>query len=103
MTHTQDIIRETIMAPESLMKVRTLTLGQDILITLLDTQGKEIQDQSESIERIDEFFSELYNNQTVPKSYQVSLLLKTKTVNIILTIYTLNEYDYIAQIRGLSP
>ena len=56
------------MASESLRKVRrTQILGQDILITLLDKQGIEIHDQSESIERIAEFFSELYNDQTDPK------------------------------------
>ena len=32
------------------------------MITLLDKQGKEIQKQDTIMERIDEFYSELYDN-----------------------------------------
>ncbi len=43
------------------------------MITLLDKQGKEIQEQDKIMERIDEFYSELYDSdqavtiQTDPK------------------------------------
>ena len=81
MTYNQ---RETIIASESLRKVRrTQSLGQNILITLLDKQGKEIHDQSESLERIEELFSELYNNQADPKKL---LEVPPSEVNIRFTI-----------------
>ena len=32
------------------------------MVTLLDKQGKEIQEQDKITERIDEFYSELYDN-----------------------------------------
>ena len=38
-------------------------LGQDRLITLLDKQGREIRDQDKIIERIEEFYTELYNSE----------------------------------------
>ena len=43
------------------------------MITQLDKQGKEIQDQDKIMERLEEFYSELYDSdqtvtmQTVPK------------------------------------
>ena len=38
-------------------------LGQDRLITLLDKQGREIHNQDKIIERIEEFYTELYESQ----------------------------------------
>ena len=56
--------RETIMASKSLKKVRrTQQLGQDRLITLLDKQGRKIHDQNKIIERIEEFYTELYDSE----------------------------------------
>ena len=67
-------IRETIEASKSLKKVRrTHSLGKNRMITLLDKQGKEIQEQDKIMERIEEFYSELYDSgqavtiQTDPK------------------------------------
>ena len=59
-----DEIRETIEASKSLKEVRrTHSLGKNRMITLLDKQGKEIQEHDKMImERIDEFYSELYNS-----------------------------------------
>ena len=66
-------IRETI-EKESLKRVRrTHSLGKNRMITLLDKQGKEIQEQDKIMERIEEFYSELYDSdqavttQTYPK------------------------------------
>ena len=56
--------RETIMASKSLKKVRrTQQLGQDRLIILLDKQGRKIHDQNKIIERIEEFYTELYDSE----------------------------------------
>ena len=65
--HNLDEIRETIEASKSLKKVRrTHSLGKNRMITLLDKQGKEIQEQDKIMERIEEFYSELYDsNQAV--------------------------------------
>ena len=41
---------------------RTHSLGKTRMITLLDKQGKEIQEQDKIMERIDEFYSELYDS-----------------------------------------
>ena len=67
-------IRETIEAYKSLKKVRrTHSLGTNRMITLLDKQGKEIQEQDKIMERIEKFYSELYDSdqavtiQTDPK------------------------------------
>ena len=58
-----DEIRETIQASKSLKKVRrTHSLGQNRMITLLDKQGKDIQEQEKIMERLDEFYSELYDS-----------------------------------------
>ena len=38
-------------------------LSQDRLITLLDKQGRDIRDQDKIIERIDEFYTELYDSE----------------------------------------
>ena len=72
--HNLDEIRETIEASKSLKKVRrTHSLGKNRMITLLDKQGKEIQEQDKIMERIEEFYSELYDSdqavtiQTDPK------------------------------------
>ena len=72
--HNLDEIRETIEASKSLKKVRrTHSLGKTRMITLLDKQGKEIQEQDKIIEIIEEFYSELYDSdqavtiQTDPK------------------------------------
>ncbi len=59
--YKQEIIRETIMSSKSLKKERrTQALGRDRLITLLDKQGREIQDQDMIMERTEEFYTELY-------------------------------------------
>ena len=62
-----DTIRKTIEASKSLNKVRrTNFLGQNRLITILDNEGREIQDQDKILERIEEFYTELYDSdQTV--------------------------------------
>ena len=61
--HTLDEIRETIQASKSLKKVRrTHSLGKNRMITLLDKQGKEIQEQDKIMEQIEEFYSELYHS-----------------------------------------
>ena len=61
--HNIDEIRETIEASKSLKKVRrTHNLGKNRTITLLDKHGKEIQVQDKIIERIEEFYSELYDS-----------------------------------------
>ena len=72
--HNLDEIRETIEASKSLKKVRrTHSLGTNRMITLLDKQGKEIQEQDKIMERIEEFYSELFDSdqavtiQTDPK------------------------------------
>ena len=69
-----DEIRETIEASKSLKKVRrTHSLGKNRMITLLDKQGREIQEQDKIMERIEEFYSELFDSdqavtiQTDPK------------------------------------
>ena len=38
-------------------------LGQDRFITLLDKQGREIRDQDKIMERIEEFYTELYDSE----------------------------------------
>ena len=38
-------------------------LGQDRQVTLLDEQGREIRDQDKIIERIEEFYTELYDSE----------------------------------------
>ena len=72
--HNLDEIRETIEASKSLKKVRrTHSLGKNRLITLLDKQGREVQEQDKIMERIEEFYSELFDShqavtiQTHPK------------------------------------
>ena len=51
------------MASKSLKKVRiTQKLGQDRLVTLMDKQGREIQDQDKITERIEEFYTDLYDS-----------------------------------------
>ena len=72
--HNLDEIRETIEASKSLKKVRkTHSLGKNRMITLLDKQGREIQEQDKIMERMEEFYSELFDSdqavtiQTDPK------------------------------------
>ena len=61
--HNLDEIRETIEASKSLKKVRrTHSLGKNRMITLLDKQGKEIQEQDKIMARIEEYYSELYDS-----------------------------------------
>ena len=61
--HNLDEIRETIEASKSLKKVRrTHNLGKNRMITLVDKHGKEIQEQYKIMERIEEFYSELYDS-----------------------------------------
>ena len=62
--YNEEIIRDTIMTSKSRRKVRrTQKLGQDRLITLREKQGKEIHDQDKIIERIEEFYTELYDSE----------------------------------------
>ena len=72
--HNLDEIRETIEASKSFKKVRrTHSLGKNRMITLLDKQGREIQEQDKIMERIEELYSELFDSdeavtiQTDPK------------------------------------
>ena len=61
--HNLDEIQETIEASKSLKRVRrTQYLGIKRMITLLDKHGKEIQEQDKIMERIEEFYSELYDS-----------------------------------------
>ena len=54
---------KTIETSKSLKKVRrTHNLGKNRMITLLDKHGKEIQEQDKIMERIEEFYSELYDS-----------------------------------------
>ena len=58
--HNLDEIRET---SKSLKKARrTHNLEKNRMITLLDKHGKEIQEQYKIMERIEEFYSELYDS-----------------------------------------
>ena len=41
---------------------RTHNLGKNRMITLLDKHGKEIQEQDKIMERMEEFYSELYDS-----------------------------------------
>ena len=72
--HNLDEIRETIEASKNLKKTRrTHSLGKNRMITLLDKQGRDIQEQDKIMERIEEFYSELFDSdqavtiQTDPK------------------------------------
>ena len=66
--HNLDEIRETIEASKSLKKVRrTHSLVKNRMITLLDKQGKGIQEQYKIMERIEEFYSELYDSEQAVK------------------------------------
>ena len=52
------------MPSKGLRKIRrTQKLSQDRLVTLIDKQGKEIHDQDKIIERIEEFYTELYDSE----------------------------------------
>ena len=52
------------MAPKSLRKVRrTQKLGQDKMITFLDKEERKIHYQDKIIERIEEFYTELYDSE----------------------------------------
>ena len=42
---------------------RTHSLGKNRMITLLNKQGKAIQEQDNIMARIEEFYSELYDNE----------------------------------------
>ena len=56
-------IRETIEASKSMKKVRrTHNLGKNRMLTLLDKHGKEIQEHDKIMERIEEYYSELYDS-----------------------------------------
>ena len=57
----QSTSRETtVMSSKSLKKVhRTQKLGQNRLVTLTDEEGREIHDQDNIIERIEDFYTEL--------------------------------------------
>ena len=58
----REIIRETIIKETEKVR-RTQKLGQDRLITLLDMQGREIHDQDKILERIEEFYTALYDSE----------------------------------------
>ena len=57
-----DSMRKTV-ALNNLMKVRVRKLRKDRLITPLDKQVREIHDQDKIIERIEEFYTELYDSE----------------------------------------
>ena len=76
--YNQESIRETIVTSKSLKKVRrTLKPGRDRLITLLHKPGRAIHDHDKIIERIEEFYIELYDRElctivhTDQKRYQI--------------------------------
>ena len=55
--------RETIEASNDLKKVRTThSLGKNLIITLLDKQGKKIQEEYKITARIEEIYTELYDS-----------------------------------------
>ena len=62
------------MQSKSLRKVQLPEKpGQVRLITLLDKQGREIHDHDKIIERIEQFYTELYDSviiHTIPKVVQ---------------------------------
>ena len=60
--HNLDGTRETIEASKSLKKARTHSIGKNRMMILLDKQGKQIQEQEKIMERIEEFYSELYDS-----------------------------------------
>ena len=61
--HNLDEIPETIGVSKTLKRVRrTHSLGKTRIITLLEKQGKEIQEQYNIMERIECIYSELYNS-----------------------------------------
>ena len=61
--HNLDEIRETIDASKSFKKARiTHSLGKNRMITLLDKQDKEIQEQDKTMARIEQLYSELYDS-----------------------------------------
>ena len=60
----EKITREIITTSKSLRKVRgTQKLGQNRLITPLDKQGREIRDHDKITERIQEFYTKLYDRE----------------------------------------
>ena len=64
MKYNQYFKRETIMALKSLKKVRRAQmLRQDRSITHLDKQVRYIRDQEKIIQRIKEFYNELYDSE----------------------------------------
>ena len=78
--YNQEIMRETIVTSKSLKKVRrTQKLGQDRLIKLRDKQGREIHDQDQIIERIEEFYNEQYDceQRAIMYTYQNDVPKKT--------------------------
>ena len=80
--HNQYTIRKTIETSKSLNKVRrTHILGQNRLITLLDNQGREIQDQDKILERIEEFYTKLYDSDQT-----VTILTDPRKVPSVTTI-----------------
>ena len=60
--YNEEIIREMIVTSKSLKKVQRVQM-LDRLITLLNKQGREIHDQDKVIERIEEFYTELYDSE----------------------------------------
>ena len=59
--HNLDEIRKKLRQIRPLKRSEK-SLGKNRMVTLLDKQGKEIQEQDKITERIDEFYSELYDN-----------------------------------------
>ena len=60
--HNLDGTRETIEASKSLQTARTHSIGKNRMIILLDKQDKQIKEQENIVERIEEFYSELYDS-----------------------------------------
>ena len=64
MKYNQDIIWDTIMVSKILKKVRrTQILVQGRLTTLVDKQGRKIDDQDRIIDRIEELSTNMQINQ----------------------------------------
>lgn len=70
--HNLKTVRQAIETSKSIKKVRrSQALGKDRLITLLDKQGNEIQEQDKVMKRIEEFYTELYDSD-IPVTVQTS-------------------------------
>ena len=75
------MINEVIERNQS-MKVLKPSLGTNIIIALKDKNGKEMRDKSKIEERVQEFYSELYQiRQHPPDETKAELKKKVSNVN----------------------